>query len=130
MTADLNITACPTCGARLVTEGLAEGTTLICAGCRSAFEFRPHGDTRRTSRKAIASLVLGLAAAVFSCLTALPGIVLGAMALIEISRREEELTGRRIALAGIIASGLLGTLGAAIVWALLLPAIQMLRHPS
>lgn len=128
MTADENIacTACPSCGATLVTDGFADGTTILCAQCRYAFEYRPLGDRRKLSRKAIASLVLGITAAIFSCLTAVPGIVLGVMALIEIRRSEETVKGRRLALAGIAASLLLGTLGAAIMWALLLPAIQML----
>lgn len=130
MTADQNnaCTACPSCGATLVTDGFAEGTTLLCAQCRYAFEYRPLGDRRKFSRKALASLVLGGAAMVFSCLAGVPGIVLGVMALIEIRRSEETLKGRRIAFTGIAASLLLGTLGAAIVWALLLPAIQMLKH--
>lgn len=130
MTADQNIacTACPSCGATLITDGFADGTTILCAQCRYAFEYRPLGDRRQLSRKAMASLVLGVAAALFSCLTAVPGIVLGVMALIEIRRGEETVKGRRIALTGIAASLLLGTLGAAIVWALLLPAIQMLGY--
>lgn len=118
---------CPNCGAKLVTEGLADGTTILCAACRFAFVPRPAGGTCKFSRKAIASLALGLASVLLSCLAAVPGVLLGIMALVEITRREEEVKGRRIAMAGIAASCLLGTLGAAVVWALLLPAIQMLH---
>ncbi|HEX7447238.1 MAG TPA: DUF4190 domain-containing protein [Pirellulales bacterium] len=115
------------------------------------FEFRPVGDMRKISRKAIASLALGLIAAVFacflavarapgrvgpamgliaavfSCLAALPGVVLGVMALAEISRPGEHLKGRTMAKAGIAAS-CLGAIGAVVFWALLLPIIQAIRH--
>lgn len=121
-----SLTTCPWCGVHLCTEGLADDVTLICAGCRHMFEFRPFGDTRKISRKAIASLALGMIAPAFSCLTGLPGIALGVMALIEIRRREEQLKGRGIALAGIAASCLLGTWGSAILWAFLLPVLRRL----
>ena len=126
MSANLT-TICPHCGGALITEGLADGATIVCARCRGAFEFRPQGDTRKISRKAVASLVLGLAAAVFSCLTAVPAIVLGVLALIDIRRREETLRGRRIALTGIAASLLLGTVAAPILLSLVLPAVQVLK---
>lgn len=125
---DLRTTACPNCGAKLDTQGIARGTTIVCAACRFTFVWQPAGDTRKFSRKAIASLLLGLAAAIFSCLAAVPGVILGVMALVEISRRDEELRGRTTAVIGIAASILLGTLGAAIVWALLLPALQMFSN--
>lgn len=59
----------------------------------------------RTSGMAVASLVLGILA-LFTCVTSLPGLVLGIIALVQISRSRGTLTGQGMALAGTIISGL------------------------
>ena len=77
------------------------------------------------SNKAVASLMLGVASVVGFCLTAVPGVVLGGWALADINRHEDRLRGRKLAIAGMVLSIVCGFLSL-IVWALLLPAIQML----
>jgi len=58
----------------------------------------------RTSRLAIASLVLGILGIFFSILTAIPGLVLGIVAICQIQRSRRHLTGVGTAIAGIIIS--------------------------
>lgn len=117
--------ACPSCAAVLAADELLGGGPAICAHCGHHFLFQPGGDTRRLSRKAVASLVLGVASLLFFCLTAIPALILGGLALIDLHRHEDGLRGRKLAVAGIVLSVLFGFLSL-IVWALLLPAIQML----
>ncbi|MHC4591665.1 MAG: DUF4190 domain-containing protein [Planctomycetota bacterium] len=57
----------------------------------------------KTSGLATASLVLAILG-VLCGLTALPALVLGIVALVEIRRRPQELTGRGMAVAGIVVS--------------------------
>ncbi len=118
---------CPRCGARLATEAVDEETTVLCAACRRPFVFRASTDARRFSRKAVASLALGLASAFFWCLAGVPAVVLGVMALIEIRRHQDQLKGRQFAIAGIIAGCSLGVVCIPVLAAFLLPAIQALR---
>jgi uncharacterized membrane protein len=116
---------CPSCGSLLSADELRSGGTAICARCTHHFLYQPLGDTSATSRKAAASLALAIASLLFFCLTALPAAVLGGWALFDIHRSEGRLRGSKLAIAGIALSMLCGFLSL-IVWALLLPAIQML----
>ena len=59
----------------------------------------------RTSGMAIASLVLGILG-LCTCVTALPGLILGIIALVQTSRNRECLRGQGLALAGTILSGI------------------------
>jgi hypothetical protein len=122
---------CASCRATLVADDLKSGGKAICANCSHHFLFQPLGDTRATSRKAVASLVLGIASLFGFCLTAAPGLILGGWALVDIRRHEDQLGGRKLAVAGIVLSLICGFLSL-IVWALLLPAIQLLlsRQPG
>jgi len=90
----------------------------------------------KTSQLAVWSLVLGIASLGCSCLTGIPGIVCGILGLNEIGRSEREqtvprITGRGLAIGGIVASSLL-----MLVWVLatlvglLLPAIQSARDAA
>jgi uncharacterized paraquat-inducible protein A len=115
--------ACPNCGALLVADGLPGGGNAICASCAHHFLFQPFGDTRRVSRKAVASLALGVVSLVGFCLTAIPGLILGGWALADIHRHDDRLRGRGVAISGIVLSMLFAFLSL-FVWALLLPAIQ------
>ena len=56
----------------------------------------------QTSGKATATLILGLLSLVFSCLTALPALIVGIVAIGEINRSEGALTGKGLAFAGMI----------------------------
>ena len=67
---------------------------------------------RRTSRKAIAALVLGaLSLVVFGTVLGVPAIVFGGHALRDM-RSDGALGGRRVAIAGIV----LGTIGIVASW--------------
>jgi serine/threonine protein kinase len=61
----------------------------------------------RTSRKAIASLVLGLFSILCLCFTGIPAVVLGALGLLEVERSRGFYKGKGMAIAGI----LLGSFG-------------------
>jgi prepilin-type processing-associated H-X9-DG protein len=73
----------------------------------------------RTSGKAIASLVLGLAF-FFACFSGTPAILLGVQALGDISRSSGRLRGRKQAIAGIV----LGVFGCLFTLAILMPAYR------
>jgi prepilin-type processing-associated H-X9-DG protein len=60
---------------------------------------------RRTSGLAIASLVLGILGLFTVGLTGLVGIILGVVALIQISGQRDRLAGQGIAIAGVATSG-------------------------
>ena len=116
---------CPGCGSLLVGDDVAGGGNVICAHCRLPFVYQPSAVATRLSRKAVASLALAIASLFFFCLTAIPALVLGGLALADIHRHEDRLRGRSLAVAGILLSLLCGFLSL-IVWALLLPALQRL----
>jgi len=70
-----------------------------------AIEARMHPETQiRTSRLAAYSLVLGIASLVTLYLTAVPGLILGIVALDKIKKNPEALKGRGLAIAGIVVS--------------------------
>lgn len=60
----------------------------------------------RLSRKALGSLLLGLASFACLCFSSIPGLVLGIWGLAEISARPAQLKGTGLAIAGIVLSGL------------------------
>lgn len=84
-----------------------------------------HGPPK-TSGKAIASLVLGLASFVCWLFTAIPGLILGILALRQINQSRGRLSGQGMAIAGIVLSCLV-LLCTPIQVALVLPAIQSAR---
>ena len=118
--------SCPNCGTALAAHELAGGGPAICAYCSHPFWFQPQGDVRRVSRKAVASLVLGIASIFFFCLTAIPALTLAALALVDLHRHRYQLRGRNIAVAGIVLAVLCG-FSSLMFWALVLPALQMLH---
>ena len=75
---------CPNCDAPLVIEHTNARTAIICANCRHQFVHGAVVDDKKTSGKAIASLVLGLGAMFAMCFTGIPAIVLGILALRDI----------------------------------------------
>jgi hypothetical protein len=78
---------------------------------------------------AVASLVLGLLSFCLTFLTGIPAIVLGVTALVGINRSRGALTGKGMAIGGIVTGGL----GCALVLvsvAILLPAIQGARESA
>jgi tetratricopeptide (TPR) repeat protein len=93
---------CPACSAELVIESLPTDAVILCAGCGT--QFRPNGEwpVTRTSRRAIASFVLGFLSIGGLCLTAVPALFLGLWALRDIRhpRNAEILSGKRLAITG------------------------------
>lgn len=82
----------------------------------------------RMSGLAIASLVLAILA-VPTCITALPGLVLGIIALVQIGRRPQALRGYGMALAGTIISGI-AVLFVPITAAILFPVFARAREAA
>jgi hypothetical protein len=99
---------CPHCAVSLNTAGLTDSTVLLCARCGWPMVLRTLGDRRRLSRRAVASLVLGVCTVLFWCLAGVPAVILGAWALYDIHRDDERLKGRELAYAGILSGALLG----------------------
>lgn len=93
---------CPTCSECLFVESSLPDPVILCAACGA--QFRPSGNwpMMRTSRRAIASFVLGIVSIGGLCLTAIPALFLGLWALHDIQqpRNAEILSGRRLAIAG------------------------------
>ena len=80
----------------------------------------------KTSGLAIASLVFGVLG--FCGITALVGLILGIVALVNINRSQGRLTGNGFAIAGICASGFMLLFAIPILAALLLPALAKAKE--
>ena len=94
---------------------------------------RSEGPTK-TSRLAVASLVLGVLSCPLSILAGIPGLVCGIMGLNRISRSERaaaspRLTGQGMAIAGVILCGI-STFAVPVMVALLMPAVQAAREAA
>ena len=81
---------------------------------------------RRTSGKAVASFIFGLLSLPFSILAAIPAIILGIVSLRQIDQSGGQVTGKTLAIGGLV----LGSLGVIIAPALLLPAINAAREAA
>ena len=82
-----------------------------------------------TSGKAVAALVLGILSLGFSCLTAIPALIVGFLAIGDINRSRGQLGGKGLAITGIVVSlvmPLISIVIGGIMVAMLLPAIQAL----
>src|SRR5262245_49312472 len=125
------------CGERFQVADAAAGQRASCPACGRVHrvgddeEFQDvEAGPKGTSRKAVASLVLGLLSFLCTILTGLPAIILGIVSLRDIERSYGRLTGRGLAITGII-TGSIGTLITfvfiPISIGLLLPAVQKVR---
>ena len=123
------IESCPNCNSPLVVEYLPARVTIICASCRQRFTRDRLTARAKTSRKAIASLALGLAALFAMCLTGIPAIVMGILALRDIRRSQGRTRGHGLAVAGIVTGSLFGVVCMPISVAFMLPALQRIRNP-
>ena len=81
-----------------------------------------------TSRMAVASMVLGLLSVVCCCVTGIPAIILGTIALIQISRSNGRLKGTGYAVTGLVC-GIVFTI-ITLVGALLVPAVESARDAA
>ncbi len=96
---------------------------------------RRHPQPEGSSVKATMSLVLGILAIFCNVLTGVPAVIYGILALRDISRSRDRLTGRGLATAGIISASV-GTLLSCVIGvvlllpALLLPAVSRVREAA
>jgi prepilin-type processing-associated H-X9-DG protein len=126
----LDVTACPACGAALTPGGPARFAA-------TAEPYRPPmmspgepvGEPR-TSSKAVTSLVLGIASFLLFCVTGVPAIIVGALALSDIRRAAGRLRGSGMATAGIITGSAATLCAFPLLVALLLPAVQTAREAA
>lgn len=85
-----------------------------------------------SSGKATAALVLGLVSLCLPILPAIPGLILGILALREIGRSKGRLAGRGAAIAGIVTSCLsfIVLIPVFILYAVMMPAVSKVRDAS
>jgi len=114
---------CPKCGTANA------GGAQRCVACGAPLAGR-RGEPA-SSGMATASLVLGILG-VFCGVTALPGLILGIVALSQISRSAGRLKGQGVAIAGVVVSGLWLALFAcvALAGAALMPALERARDEA
>ena len=92
--------------------------------------------TGGTSGLAISSFVLGLLSCGFSCLTGIPGLILGLIGLSNIRESERRgdqppIQGRGLAIAGVVLSSVMTVLSVVgVLVGLLLPAVQQAREAA
>ncbi len=118
---------CPVCERELIVpqpKPRAEGDFA------PAYDFGPP----RTSGKAIASLVLGICSLVTCLLTGIPAIILGILGLAETNDPRKHVSGRGLAISGIVLGSITSFLSLIVVpfmlLALLLPAVQAAREAA
>jgi prepilin-type processing-associated H-X9-DG protein len=123
--------ACPDCGRDVFLPHVGEA---IPASLEDDSRYADYGFApRKTSGKAIASLVLGIASFLCSIFAGLPALVLGIVSLVEINRSRGRIKGQGLAIGGIVT----GSLGMAltlvvgpVLVGLLLPAVQKVRDAA
>jgi hypothetical protein len=90
------------CGVHLEVDETFAGQTITCPDCHRSLRVPDARQApRRTSGLALASLVLALAGA-FTVVGTLLAVLLGGLALLAINRQREQLTGKGLAVAGIV----------------------------
>ena len=99
---------CPECHTELVTTRMTSLQSIRCAACRATFILGAVGQQIRTSGKARASLVLGIASFCGLLFSGIPAVILGVLALRDIRRQPGTLRGRGYALTGILSGSVLG----------------------
>jgi prepilin-type processing-associated H-X9-DG protein len=143
--------SCPECGRDIlipdadeVMEATAAATPASPRPSDHRREETSHGDKEReldddeagpskTSRKAIASLILGIASFLCTIFTGVPALVLGVLSLIDISRSRGRLSGQGLAIGGMVTGALGMVISGMIVpllVGLLLPAMQKIRDAA
>lgn len=103
----MNETAtCSNCETTLVVVDLTEHDHVSCSQCGATFPLSQVSDTPpRTSRQAVASMVLGVASIVGLFFTGIPAIFLGIRALVRMRRNPLLLKGHSMAIVGILSGG-------------------------
>ena len=107
---------CPNCG-----KEIPEGSNF-CPDCQGAIKGAVQAPAKhKTSGLAITSLVLGILG-IFYGITAIPGLILGIIAYRDIKRRPKEISGKGLALAGIITSAITFILSIGVIVAIMIPS--------
>ncbi len=101
-----NAQSCNACGAILTPSPTATGQITV-----------------KTSGMAIAALVLGLMSFLLGILTGIPAIILGIIALVKIEKSGGKITGKGLAIAGIITP----VFSFALMMVLLMPALNRVK---
>ena len=87
------------------------------------------GKPKKTSGKAITSLVLGLLSFFCMFLTGVPAIIFGILGMGDVQKGNGRVGGNGLAIAGIV-TGVLGCLWTCLGGAVLLPAVQQVREAA
>jgi prepilin-type processing-associated H-X9-DG protein len=144
------ITRCPDCGRELpipeaaeaegaapLEERITPATPGPVPGPRSDHAEPEWEDldtgSGRTSGKAIASLILGIASFLCTIFTGIPAIILGILGMRDVGRSGGRVKGQGIAIAGIVTGGVGTLLACAMIpisVGLLLPAVQKVREAA
>jgi len=97
-----------------------------------AAESGESGEPVRTSGKALVSLILGVMSIGLCCslFTGIPAIILGVLGLGDVEKSRGRLTGRGLAIAGIVTGAIGSTVMVGMSIALLLPAVQAARSAA
>lgn len=95
---------CPACSTRLVIEASRNDPVILCASCGVQSRLSGAWPATRTSKRAIASFVLGIVSIGGLCFTAVPALFLGLWALHDIRRPQhaEIVSGKRYAVTGVV----------------------------
>lgn len=83
----------------------------------------------QTSVLAIFSIIFGFLSLLFSCLAGIIGVTLGVISLIRINKSNGAMSGRGLAITGIIMS-IVMSMFSGLLLGMLLPAIQQVRHAA
>jgi hypothetical protein len=110
---------CP-CGKPLLVNDDLAGRTVRCPACGRdvvpvAIEQSEELEPATISRKAIFSLVLGIASFSCSFVTGIPAILLGALAIRDVSRSRNRKSGMGLAIAGIVTGSLNTLVGLSVI---------------
>lgn len=116
---------CPKCGTQ---NPDAAQICSSCSGVLPASTAQAPIAAVKTSRLAIASLVLGILSFVTCLVTALPAIILGIVGLVKIAKSAGRLKGNGLAIAGIAVPAAASLLFAPMMLATLFPALARSRQ--
>jgi hypothetical protein len=113
-----------TCGARLEIDDKFAGQTITCPDCQQSLSVSANGASgRRTSGLALSSMVLALVGA-FTVVGTVAAVLVGVLALQQISKRADRFAGKGYAIAGIVI-GIVMTAGTLIA----ISSIELLGLP-
>jgi len=117
-------TRCPACQRELI---IPQPKYVAEEELAPAYDYGP----TETSGKAIASLILGICSFVTCFFTGVPAIILGILGLGDINNPQKRVTGKGLAISGIVLGSITSTIVVpAVLIALLLPAVQAAREAA